>query len=118
MGAELGIRPELQKCPGVRRGRGCEPKPPPPSPDAPRVLRTGPGHLCPPGTHLGPCKPPPPPPHPPWASEGRCVRVHMRARSCRLSVSPRTAARQAPLSLGCSPEHWSRLPFPTPGESS
>ena len=38
MGGELGIWPELQRCPGVRRGREWEPKPPPLSPDAPRVL--------------------------------------------------------------------------------
>ena len=80
MGAELGIRPELQKCPGVQRGRGCEPKPPPPSPDAPRVLRTGPGHLCPPGTHLGPCKPSPP--HLP-TRRGR-ARVDVCACTCAL----------------------------------
>ena len=33
-----------------------------------------------------------------------------------LSVTPRTAARQAPLSMGFSrQEHWSGLPFPPPG---
>ena len=32
------------------------------------------------------------------------------------SVTPRTAAHQAPLSMGFSrQEHWSRLPFPSPG---
>ena len=33
----------------------------------------------------------------------------------RLCATPQTAARQAPLSLGCSrQEHWSGLPFPSP----
>ena len=33
----------------------------------------------------------------------------------RLSVTPETAAQQAPLSLGFSrQEHWSGLPFPSP----
>ena len=37
----------------------------------------------------------------------------------RLFVTPRTAARQAPLSVGLSQqEYWSRLPFPTPGDLS
>ena len=32
-------------------------------------------------------------------------------------VTPRTAALQAPLSMGFSrPEHWSGLPFPSPGD--
>ena len=34
----------------------------------------------------------------------------------RLSVTPRTLARQAPLSMRCSrQEHWGGLPFPPPG---
>ena len=33
------------------------------------------------------------------------------------SATPRTIARQAPLSLGFSrQEHWSGLPFPSPGD--
>ena len=39
----------------------------------------------------------------------------MRAQWC-LTVTPWTAARQAPLSLGFSrQEHWIGLPFPPPG---
>ena len=40
--------------------------------------------------------------------------------SCvRLSVTPKTAAHQAPLSLGFSrQEHWSGLPFPSPMHES
>ena len=35
----------------------------------------------------------------------------------QLSVTPWTVARQAPLSLGFSKqEHWSGLPFPSPGD--
>ena len=37
----------------------------------------------------------------------------------RLSVTPWTAVQQAPLSMGFSrQEHWSGLPFPSPGGSS
>ena len=37
----------------------------------------------------------------------------------RLSVTPETAAQQAPLSLGFSrQEHWSGLPFPSPMHES
>ena len=37
----------------------------------------------------------------------------------RLFVTPWTAARQAPLSMGFfRQEHWSGLPFPSPGEFS
>ena len=78
---ELGIWPELQRCPGVRRGRGCEPKPPPPSPDAPRVLtgellstRKTPGLLQ--ALSLPPTSPPP------GERQYTCV----RARAC--SVVP------------------------------
>ena len=35
----------------------------------------------------------------------------------QLFVTPWTVARQAPLSMGFSrEEHWSRLPFPSPGD--
>ena len=35
----------------------------------------------------------------------------------RLCVTPRTVARQAPLSMGFSrQEYWSGLPFPSPGD--
>ena len=38
-------------------------------------------------------------------------------QSCQTLWDPRTAARQAPLSMGFSrQEHWSRLPFPSPGD--
>ena len=38
-------------------------------------------------------------------------------RRARLWATPRTAAHQAPLSMGCSrQEHWSGLPCPPPGE--
>ena len=38
-------------------------------------------------------------------------------QSCRLCATPRTVARQAPLSPGFSTqEYWSGLPFPTPGD--
>ena len=44
-----------------------------------------------------------------------CVRV-LVAQSRPLCVIPWTAARQAPLSVGFSrQEHWSCLPFPSPG---
>ena len=48
------------------------------------------------------------------------VKSNCQSPSCiRLSATPRTVARQAPLSLGFSRlEHWSGLPFPSPGESS
>ena len=43
---------------------------------------------------------------------GRCVLSRIR-----LSVTPRGAARQAPLSTGFSrQEDWSGLPFPSPGD--
>ena len=31
-------------------------------------------------------------------------------------VTPRTVARQAPLSMGFSRQYWSGLPFPSPGD--
>ena len=38
---------------------------------------------------------------------------------CRLLLTPQTVARQAPLSMGFSrQEHWSGLPFPSPGDLS
>ena len=40
-----------------------------------------------------------------------------RAQSQRLSATPRTAARQAPLCMGFPrQEHWTELPFPPPGD--
>ena len=47
--------------------------------------------------------------------------VHTCMLSCfsrvRLSATPWTVARQAPLSLGCSrQEYWSGLPCPPPGD--
>ena len=44
-----------------------------------------------------------------------CVLSHVSR--VRLSVTPSTAARQAPLSMGFSrPECWNRLPCPPPGD--
>ena len=47
-----------------------------------------------------------------------CARVHMYVLSCSVasdSVTPRTAAHQAPLSMGfCKQGDWSGLPFPPP----
>ena len=41
-----------------------------------------------------------------------CMLSHVR-----LFVTPWTAARHAPLSMGFSqPEYWSGLPFPPPGD--
>ena len=47
-----------------------------------------------------------------------CVCVHACVRSVNFdSVTPRTVARQAPLSMGFpSQDDWSRLPFPSPGD--
>ena len=44
--------------------------------------------------------------------------VHAQSLSCvRLFATPWTVARQAPLSMGFSrQEHWSELPFPSPGD--
>ena len=45
--------------------------------------------------------------------------LHTYAQSFQLFVIPWTVAHQAPLSREFSrQEYWSRLPFPTPGESS
>ena len=45
-----------------------------------------------------------------------CVHVHSLSR-VRLLVTPRTVARQAPLSMGFSrQEYWSGLPFIPPGD--
>ena len=42
-----------------------------------------------------------------------------RFSSVRLCATPKTAAHQAPLSLGFSrQEHWSELPFPSPMHES
>ena len=41
------------------------------------------------------------------------------AQLCRLFATPRTVACQVPLSMGFSrQEHWSGLPFPSPGDLS
>ena len=50
-----------------------------------------------------------------------CEEVHVCVRSCfshvQLFVTLWTVARQAPLSMGSSgQEHWSGLPFPSPGD--
>ena len=47
--------------------------------------------------------------------------MHVCVLSCfshvQLCVTPRTVARQAPLSMGFSgQEYWSGLPFPSPGD--
>ena len=40
-----------------------------------------------------------------------------KTKSCDSYVTPWTAARQAPLSMGFSrQEHWSGLPFPSTGD--
>ena len=40
-----------------------------------------------------------------------------RSQSQRLSATPQTAARQAPLCMGLPrQEHWTELPFPPPGD--
>ena len=45
-----------------------------------------------------------------------CLRWCMHAQLC-LNATPRTAAHQAPLSMGFSrQEYLSRLPFPSPGD--
>ena len=48
------------------------------------------------------------------------VKVKVKSLSrVRLSVTPWTVAHQAPPSMGFSrPEHWSGLPFPSPGHLS
>ena len=39
------------------------------------------------------------------------------AKSCPTLATPRTVARQSPLSMGFSrQEYWSGLPFPSPGD--
>ena len=51
-----------------------------------------------------------------------CVCVCVRARTCalscvRFSVTPRTVAPQAPLSMGFPrQEYWNGFPFPSPGD--
>ena len=41
------------------------------------------------------------------------------AKSCPTLLTPRTGARQAPLSMGFSrQEHWNGLPFASPGSLS
>ena len=66
----------------------------------------------------------------PWDSPGKntgvgchfllqCMKVKREsevAQSCLTLATPWTAAHQAPLSMGFSrQEHWSGLPFPSPG---
>ena len=44
-----------------------------------------------------------------------CMLSHFS--SVRLSVTPQTIANQTPLSMGFStPEYWTGLPFPSPGD--
>ena len=47
-----------------------------------------------------------------------CVCVHAKLlQSCLILWTPQTVARQDPLSMGFSQqEHWSGLPFPSPGD--
>ena len=41
----------------------------------------------------------------------------MHSQSCLTPCDPRTAACQAPLSMGFArQEYWSELPFPSPGD--
>ena len=48
---------------------------------------------------------------------GVCLQLLSCARSCPTLRDPITVARQAPLSMGFSrQEHWSGLPFPSPGD--
>ena len=43
--------------------------------------------------------------------------IGLISKSCLTLASPWTVARQSPLSMGFSrQEHWSRLPFPSPGD--
>ena len=52
----------------------------------------------------------------PQASNYHCMCACSATQSCQI-VTPRTVAHQAPLSMGFSrQEHWSGLPFPTPGD--
>ena len=52
-----------------------------------------------------------------WADILKCFVVVWLPSRVRLSVSPWTAARQAPLSMGFSrQEYWSGWPFPSPGD--
>ena len=45
-----------------------------------------------------------------------CARMPSHFSRVRLSVTPWTVARQAPLSMGFSrQEYWSGLPLPSPG---
>lgn len=83
------------------------------SPDAPRVLT---GALL--STRQNTWAPPspllPPTSLPPGNGRGR-VCVHVRAQSCPLSGTPWTGACQALLSMEFTPEYWSGLTFPNPG---
>ena len=52
-----------------------------------------------------------------WTLERKVV--YMYTQPCLLFVTPWTVAQQASLSIGVPrQEYWSRLPFPSPGESS
>ena len=53
-----------------------------------------------------------------WPMGTVCARSAVSERSAVSDfATPRTVARQAPLSMGFSrQEHWSGLPFPTPGD--
>ena len=47
----------------------------------------------------------------------RVVRLRLGPSRVQLLVTPWTGTRQAPLSMGFSrQEHWSGLPFPSPGD--
>ena len=49
--------------------------------------------------------------------DGACAHTCSDAQSCSLFVTPRTAACQAPLSMGFPrQEYWRGLPFPSPGD--
>ena len=59
---------------------------------------------------------PEPDPSAPWPHASASGKV-LVTRHAWLFVTPSTAARQTPLSMGFSrPEYWSALPFPSPGD--
>ena len=52
-----------------------------------------------------------------WRESGGCG--SLAAKSCLTHTTSWTVAHQVPLSMGLfRQEHWSKLPFPSPGESS
>ena len=67
---------------------------------------------------------PPPPPRSPGAAQSGCLSATLESESDSHlvesdSVTPRTVACQAPLSMEFSKqEYWSGLPFPSPGNLS